>query len=138
MFGIPKRQKNTVSEDVVDALSFTYNSVEIAVMDRLGTRTEVAEGTVIAAEGKLGAEAILLLEGTADVSRDGVKVATVGKADIVGEGSLLTGKPRNASIVANTTVDLVTFTPQEFSGLLNACPRLDVQMKQLLEERVPA
>ena len=137
MFRFPKRKNSVVSEEVIDALGFSYNEAEIAAMDRLGTRTEVPADTVIAAEGEFGSQAVVILDGAAGVYRDGAEVATVGPADVVGEGSLLTGKPRNASVVAKTPVDLVIFTTREFASLLDTCPRLKVQMKQLVDERVP-
>ena len=134
MLGFLNR-KTAVNETVNQALSFSYDEEEIAAIDRLGTRVHCPIGTAIFTEGKPGHEAVIILAGEVGVYREGLKVATVGAADIVGEAALLTGQTRNASVVAKTEADVVVFTATEFAALLSECPRLDAQMQELISKR---
>ncbi len=137
MFGLLSRKPKTNSE-VTEALGDAYFTEEIASIDSLGTRAAIPAGTRVITEGTLGKQALVILDGEASVVRSGSKVASVGRADLVGELAVLTGKPRNASLVAETDLDAVVFTPREFDALLDDCPRLNTQMETLISRRVPA
>src|SRR5207245_2896669 len=74
---------------------------------------QVAAGTTIVKEGDNGDEFFVILDGTVSVSRQGRKVATLGPGSGFGELALLLDNvPRNATVVADTDIDLaVTGTP---------------------------
>ena len=59
---------------------------ELKAVARLFTPLTVAQGTVLAREGDLGREAMLISSGTARVERDGNKVATLGPGEFGGNG----------------------------------------------------
>ncbi len=52
------------------------------------TETSVAEGQILMKQGDYSVELIAIEEGTADVIRDGEKIASVGKGDLIGEMGL--------------------------------------------------
>jgi len=139
MFGLLSR-KSKVDPEIAEALGEVYSSAEIESIDSLGTRESVPAGTHVLTEGALGLgkQTLVILDGEASVVRSGLKVASVGRTDLVGEVAVLTGKPRNASLVAETDLEAVVFTSQEFDTLLEHCPRLNTQMKPLTSRRVPA
>jgi len=91
---------------------------------RLFTPVTVPQGTVLTREGDPGREAMLIADGTARVERDGTNVATLGPGELFGELSLLTGAPRNATIIAETDVVVAALSRQEFASLLDASPKL--------------
>ena len=62
----------------------------------------VAAGTTIVNEGDDGNEFFVILDGTARVSRQGRKIATLGPGSGFGELALLENAPRNATVVADT------------------------------------
>jgi len=82
----------------------------------------VAAGTTIVSEGESGNEFFVILEGTASVSRQGQKVATLGPGGTFGELALLVDAPRNATVAADTDMQLVVVGQREFTALLDELP----------------
>jgi CRP/FNR family cyclic AMP-dependent transcriptional regulator len=83
----------------------------------------VAAGTTIVSEGDNGREFFVILEGTATVSRQGHKIATLGPGNGFGELALLLDNvPRNATVVADTDMELVVVDQREFTALLDEVP----------------
>ena len=98
---------------------------------RLLTPVTVAQGTVLAREGDMGREAMLIASGVARVERDGNHVAMLGPGEIFGELSLLTGARRMAMVTAETDMVVAALSRQEFASLLDASP--DVAQKILVD-----
>jgi CRP/FNR family transcriptional regulator, cyclic AMP receptor protein len=82
----------------------------------------VAAGTTIVNEGDDGNEFFVILDGTARVSRQGRQIATLGPGSGFGELALLENAPRNATVVADTDMELVVVGQREFAGLLDEVP----------------
>ena len=91
---------------------------------RLLTPVNVTRGTVLAREGDVGREAILIASGTASVERAGNKVATLGPGEFFGELALLTGAPRVAMVTAETDMVVAALSRQEFASLLDTSPQI--------------
>ena len=89
---------------------------------RLLTPVTVAQGTVLAREGDMGREAMLIASGVARVERDGNQVAMLGPGELFGELSLLTGARRMAMVTAETDMVVAALSRQEFASLLDASP----------------
>jgi CRP/FNR family transcriptional regulator, cyclic AMP receptor protein len=73
-------------------------------------------------EGEDGDEFFVILDGTARVSRQGRKIATLGPGSGFGELALFDNAPRNATVVADTDMELVVLGQREFAGLLDQVP----------------
>jgi CRP/FNR family transcriptional regulator, cyclic AMP receptor protein len=67
---------------------------------------------------------VVILEGSAQVTRDDKTIATVGPGDAVGEMSLIDGMRRSASVVAETEVQAVILHRTAFLKLLDGAPTL--------------
>ena len=94
-------------------------------LQKVARRSEdrrVAAGTTIVSEGESGNEFFVILEGTASVSRQGQKVATLGPGGTFGELALLVDAPRNATVAADTDMQLVVVGQREFTALLDELP----------------
>ena len=94
------------------------------------------EGKEFVTQGDVGREAFIIVEGSADVSRGGQKIATLGPGDCVGELALLDHGPRTATVVANTALTVLVLGPREFSGLLDEVPTLNHKILAALASRV--
>jgi CRP-like cAMP-binding protein len=88
-------------------------------------------GKVLAHQGGVGFELFILLDGTASVTRDGQRVATIVSGDVVGEMAVLSGRPRNATVVAETELRVLVLTHKGLNQLLDDIPGL---AKHLLYE----
>jgi CRP-like cAMP-binding protein len=73
----------------------------------------------------------ILLDGTASVTRDGQRVATLTAGDVVGELAVLSGHPRNATVAAETELRILDLTHAGLDQLLDDIPGL---AKHLLYE----
>ena len=118
--GLTKRQMRAVAK-VVDHANFEPGAVLVKEMD-------------------IGQRLIVIREGTAEVTRRGVvadkdsakgieqgasrRLATLGPGDVVGELSLIDGKPTSASVVAETPVEAVLLYRTRFNQLLDSTPEL--------------
>ncbi len=138
MIGLHPFRKSTTSPRLIETLGDRYNEHELRVIDRTGTVVDIEAGSTFVSEGASGREALLILDGSAVVSRAGEEIASVGRGDVVGEQAILTGAPRNASLIATTKLSAVVFSSREFVSVLAACPRLDSEMRTLVERRQAA
>jgi CRP/FNR family cyclic AMP-dependent transcriptional regulator len=77
------------------------------------TETSVAEGQILMKEGDFSTELIAIEEGTADVIKDGAKVATLGPGNLIGEMGLLSREPRNADVIATSPMLVIRLTHWE-------------------------
>jgi CRP-like cAMP-binding protein len=68
--------------------------------------------------------------------RNGRKVGTVAEGGVVGELSLLTGAPRNATVVAETPLEVAILDQRDFLALLESSPSICRKMLQALATRV--
>ena len=115
--GLNKRQLTAVAK-AVDHMSFE-------------------PGSVLLKELETGRRLIIIHEGTAEVRRQGAaaangtgedgtarRIATVGPGDVVGELSLIDGKPTSASIVADTNVEALVLYRTRLNKLLASMPEL--------------
>jgi CRP/FNR family transcriptional regulator, cyclic AMP receptor protein len=105
---------------------------------RAADELSLPAGTVLTTQGDVGREAFVLLEGTAEVVRDGGAVAELGPGDHVGELSLLDGGPRTATVTATTDVDLLVLSVPAFNGVLDEIPTLAHKLAVSLARRLRA
>lgn len=83
---------------------------------------KVEPGKVLVSEGSAGAEFFVILEGSAAVSRHGQQVAELGPGDFFGDLALLDRAPRNATITATSTMELIVLGQREFAALIDEVP----------------
>jgi CRP/FNR family transcriptional regulator, cyclic AMP receptor protein len=117
--GLNKRQLTAVAK-VIDHMTFE-------------------PGAELVKELEVGRRLIIIREGTAEVRRQGSagdgagtgtergaarRIATVGPGDVVGELSLIDGKPTSASVVADTTVEALVLYKTRLTKLLASMPQL--------------
>jgi CRP/FNR family cyclic AMP-dependent transcriptional regulator len=89
---------------------------------RLADRITVPAGKVITRQGDLAHEFFVIINGVADVIRDGRRVAQLGGGDFFGEIGLV-GKPfRTATVVARSDLDVAVIARREFHTILRRFP----------------
>jgi CRP/FNR family transcriptional regulator, cyclic AMP receptor protein len=109
---------------------------ELQQVAKAGEHRDAAAGTTLVSEGAAGAEFFVILEGTARVERHGRKVAQLGPGSYFGELSLLDRSPRNATVVAQTPMELVVLGQRAFDGLLDTLPQFDKKLLAGLARRL--
>jgi CRP/FNR family transcriptional regulator, cyclic AMP receptor protein len=79
-------------------------------------------------EGANGKEFVVLVDGLADVTRDGRLVNTLGPGDFLGEISLVTGLPRTATVTTRTPSRLLVLSASSFRSLLRRVPSIELKV----------
>lgn len=101
---------------------------------------EFTPGQEICRQGDPGDSAYIVLDGAADVivqSEQGpVKVAHVGKHDIVGEIAILCNVPRTASVIATTPLVALRVSKDGFFNLVTQFPQVGVEIMHELASRL--
>jgi CRP-like cAMP-binding protein len=97
---------------------------------------DIRKGKNLTKEGASGHEFFVIVEGTAEVRRQGKKVRTLGPGDFLGEISLISRKPRTATVTAVTPMRALVITEQSFRALLEEQPAIGVKVLRSLAERV--
>jgi CRP/FNR family transcriptional regulator, cyclic AMP receptor protein len=77
------------------------------------TETSIADGQMLMKQGDYSTELIAIEEGSADVLRDGEKVASLVPGDLIGEIGLLERRPRNADVIATSPMRVIKLTHWE-------------------------
>ena len=91
---------------------------ELRQVARRSTKVNLGEGKVFVKEGSVGREFFVILDGRAEVTREGKPVAELGPGDFVGELSLLAPGLRDATVTALTPMTVMVLTPAEFETVL--------------------
>lgn len=109
---------------------------ELRDIAKATVEVNIDEGSEFVTQGDVGREAFVLVEGTADVIRNGKKIAELRPGDCVGELALLDHGPRTASVVAATPLTALVLGPREFTGVLDQVPTLNHKLLGVLASRV--
>ena len=96
------------------------------------TETSAAEGQILMKQGDYSTELIAIEEGSADVIKDGEKIASLKQGDLIGEMGLLERKPRNADVIATSPMRVVKLTHWEIRRMSE--DTVD-RIKQIVNER---
>jgi CRP-like cAMP-binding protein len=96
----------------------------------------VPAGKVLVEEGRIGQEFFIIVVGTAKVTRNGRKVATLGPGSHFGELALLDRRPRSASVISETDMDVLVMSQRQFNGLLESVPTIARKMLSALATRL--
>jgi CRP/FNR family cyclic AMP-dependent transcriptional regulator len=101
-------------------------------------RVSVKTGRNLVVQGRLGHEFFLILDGEAVVRRNDRKVAALGAGDYFGELALLDRGPRDATVVADSDMDLMILGQREFLALLDDVPELALKLLRTMAKRLRA
>lgn len=95
---------------------------DLRMVARHAERAAVASGHVLIEEGEVGREFFVVVAGVGRVTREGRRVATLEAGDSFGEMALLDGGARNATVVAETEMELLVLTRPQFVKMLDDAP----------------
>lgn len=101
------------------------------------------EGDIIVTEGEDGSSLFLLVSGQVKVFTKGergehIQLAELGPGDFFGEVSLLTGRPRTATITAKTTVNAIELDRKSMLEIIDQHPDVKAILEKFYESRAQA
>ena len=97
-----------------------------------------ATGATLMTEGEAGNCAYVIIQGACRVLRNGRRVARIEAGGVVGELSMLNRGPRNATVVADSPLEVAVIRRGEFLSLLEASPSISRKLLEALAARVQA
>ena len=95
----------------------------------------VETGTALATQGEYAYQLFAILEGQAEVRKDGELVRTLGPGDVFGEIGLHATGTRTATVLATTPMRLAAVFTRELRRLERETPGLERALRELMAER---
>lgn len=117
------------------AIFADITDAEAEELDNLSTETRLPAGRRITREGTGGLEFLVILEGTARVTRGEEVLADLGPGSFFGELALLDGISRGATATALEPMRVMVFNAGEFAGLLEKVPSVREKILATAEQR---
>ena len=111
-------------------------SRDLEEIGKLADEVNVSAGHTLMGEGATAQEFFVVIEGSLRVERGGTVVSKLGPGDFVGEIGLVDGRPRSATVTAETASRLFVIGHREFHSLLAAHPGIQIEVLQALAKRV--
>lgn len=108
---------------------------DVTRVAEIGEPVDAEPGAVLMDQGDVGTECFFVIDGQAGVYSGGQHIAAIGPGSIVGEMALVGHKPRNASVVADTPMQLLAFNIAAFKKLLEEMPGTRDVVTRVLEAR---
>jgi CRP/FNR family cyclic AMP-dependent transcriptional regulator len=109
---------------------------ELRALARTADELDLRQGTVITREGRPGREFFVLISGSAEVTKNGKKVAELGPGDWFGEIALLTDSPRTATVTATSPVDVLVITDRGFRDVVETMPSIALKILATVSQRL--
>jgi voltage-gated potassium channel len=97
---------------------------ELASVDRLLCNVRMPAGSVLVREGAVPRQFMIIDDGFAQVTHDGVELGMLGPGSFCGEMALLGRGRRSATVTAVSPLSIEVLNPAEFDALLAASPSI--------------
>jgi CRP-like cAMP-binding protein len=97
---------------------------------------DLRKGAILTREGRPGHEFVVIVDGTARVTRAGRTLADLGPGDWVGEIALLTKSVRTATVTATSPVRALVITDRAFRRVVDAMPSIAVKVLTSVADRL--
>ena len=117
-----------------------FVDVPVKIVKRISTyptAQKMSVNTTVIKEGDIGNSMFIILSGTVDILKTSkmVKVATFGAGTFIGEGALVSGAPRNATVKVATDAKLAFFNIKAFNKLITSHPSISTVLMKTHTER---
>jgi CRP-like cAMP-binding protein len=108
---------------------------ELSKLGASAESVEFSERAVIIREGDFSRALLAIEEGTAEVTRDGQHIASLGPGDVFGEVGVLDDALRNATVTATSQLKLIILDQFEVQRLREKAPGVYQLIEQLAADR---
>ena len=109
---------------------------ELEQLTRWTDEVSVPAGRELATEGRFAHEFFVIIEGSAEVVKDGERIAELGAGDFFGEIALLETDRRTASVIAASDMRLIVMFEREFKAMEHDMPDVAARIRTAIRERL--
>lgn len=109
---------------------------ELERLGQLCDQVDMPAGRALMRQGEPGSEAIVIVEGSARIERDGRTIAERGAGEVLGEIALLSEVPRTATVTLTEPSTLLVLGRREFHTLLDEMPEVRLKVLTVLAQRI--
>ena len=99
---------------------------------------DVPEGTELARQGDFAYEFLVIEEGSAEVLRDGERIAELGPGDFLGEMGIVGKVVRNATVRTTAPARVIVMSEQDFRSMSRTNPDVASRIEAAVEQRCQA
>jgi CRP-like cAMP-binding protein len=116
------------------------NAAKLKLLAFTSERLEYPSGHELFHQDDYGDAAYVILEGEADIlvdtPRNAMKIATLGKNDMIGEIAILCNMPRTATVVARGDLATLRVSKEGFFHLVTQFPQVGVEVMSALASKL--
>jgi CRP/FNR family transcriptional regulator, cyclic AMP receptor protein len=137
---MPARVRSATKVDLIARVPLFagLSKSELGQIASIADEIDLPADKVLIREGERGREFFVLLEGEAEVTRKGKKLATRGAGEFFGEIALVSNLPRTATVKTRKPVRALVLRDIEFRALLQRAPAIAVKVLRAVADRLPA
>lgn len=130
----------SIEEPVIPAVFSCLTKEEALGILSQGEKKNFEAGSVIVEEGDTGDSMFIIKNGTvkvvAHILGRKIELATLGPADVFGEVAFLTGRPRTASVIAETPTEVIEINRLALEDAIEKNPRVLEKLQDFFHSRV--
>jgi cAMP-dependent protein kinase regulator len=108
-------------------------------LERLSGWTDeisIKEGEELATEGRFGHEFFVIEDGSAEVLKDGERIAELGPGDFFGEIALLETERRTATVKATSPMAVIVMFRRDFKQMEHEMPAVADRVRAAIRARL--
>jgi CRP-like cAMP-binding protein len=103
---------------------------------KIADEIDLPEGKQLIRQGEPGRQFFIMLDGKAEVLRNGRRINILGAGDFFGEIALVTERPTTAAVTLTEPSQALVISRPAFRRLLLAQPGVQLQVLETLADRV--
>ena len=111
---------------------------ELSALATEADELTLPEGKELTRQGERGREFMVIVEGSANVSKNGRSVNKLGAGDFIGEIALIADVPRTATVKTTSETTVLVLTDRAFKRVAEKIPTVHASLLAALSERLQA
>lgn len=111
---------------------------ELAAIAGEADELVLPEGRTLSQQGATGSEFVVIVEGSAEVRKNGRKINQLGAGDFLGEIALISGAARTATVTTTSETRILVLNDRGFRRLTKEIPSIHASVLKALSERLQA
>jgi len=132
-------RKNTKIDLIKRVPLFSHcSNAQLAALAGEADELDVPAGKTLTRQGDRGREFMVIVDGSADVTKNGRRLNRLRSGDFLGEIALISGAPRTATVTTTSPTRVLVLTDRAFRRITREMPAINANLLKALSERLQA